>query len=394
MRRDGATVTTSRYRATCVIGDDTFRFPIRENVETIPLNTFVAEWRPLDSRYIDIEVDAPFGINWNVNTFDAFVHVTAEARKLATILGVAEGSLRSKQILVKLLRNVTKMGEQLRQLYVITGGGTPEADRPNPAAIQEELQAAVRSVLQKYGVIAEAVVAAPSPSTSMRISARTPMNPAVVATATTPSTFSTADVVYTTAAPAVTAATSSANSAVSAIASPITAHALSTPTIVATAETGPSILSSEYQAYLFRWISEARCEPYTGPLTLQYQASRDGWKGDDFRRMCNGQGSMVFVVRSSEGYLFGGYTSVGFTQYEGALSYDSNRHIAADDTSFVFTLVSSHNIAPSKFPCTRPEYALVNYRSRYPWGLHFYDGFGLISDCNQYIGKANVDIYR
>ena len=49
---------------------------------------------------------------------------------------------------------------------------------------------------------------------------------------------------------------------------------------------------------------------------LLYRASRDGWDASDFHRICNDKGATVTVVKSSDGYIFGGYTDVAWGMME------------------------------------------------------------------------------
>ena len=70
----GATVVRKQLRARCLVAEQRFRFPVRENTETVGMNTFVAEWCPADTSYIDTEADCPFPINWHLDSFDKLVH--------------------------------------------------------------------------------------------------------------------------------------------------------------------------------------------------------------------------------------------------------------------------------------------------------------------------------
>jgi hypothetical protein len=52
-------------------------------------------------------------------------------------------------------------------------------------------------------------------------------------------------------------------------------------------------------------------------LELLFRASRDGWKGADFHRCCDGKGPTVVVVRSESGHVFGGATDGSWTSAGG-----------------------------------------------------------------------------
>jgi len=69
-----------------------------------------------------------------------------------------------------------------------------------------------------------------------------------------------------------------------------------------------TILSSKVEEEnITEWLASAE---KTSKPKLLYSASRDGWNASDFHRMCNGKGVTVTVVKSSDGYIFGGYTDV------------------------------------------------------------------------------------
>jgi len=82
-------------------------------------------------------------------------------------------------------------------------------------------------------------------------------------------------------------------------------------------------------------------------FALLYKASRDGFSGHDFHRMCDNKGSSLTVIQTSEGaFLFGGYTSA---PWGGTNIYKT------DPTAFLFTLTNPHGIPPSLFPVKHDE---------------------------------------
>ena len=79
----------------------------------------------------------------------------------------------------------------------------------------------------------------------------------------------------------------------------------------------------------------------TSEPKLLYRASRDGWDASDFHRMCDGKGATVTVVKSSGGYIFGGYTDVAWGQ---------GVRWRASAVSFLFSLKDHAGIGPVKMP--------------------------------------------
>eukprot|EP01011_Urceolus_sp_BLP5_P005672 TRINITY_DN5602_c0_g1_i1.p1 TRINITY_DN5602_c0_g1~~TRINITY_DN5602_c0_g1_i1.p1 ORF type:complete len:169 (+),score=20.09 TRINITY_DN5602_c0_g1_i1:191-697(+) len=109
---------------------------------------------------------------------------------------------------------------------------------------------------------------------------------------------------------------------------------------------------------LLSWVAERKGSP-VGPLQLMYQASRDGFRSETFHRICDGRIHALVVVRSTTGWVFGGYTSVGFRT--------GNGHYA-DAAAFLFTLRNPTNTPPTKFDLKDPSdpKAVGSYSARGP----------------------------
>ena len=60
-----------------------------------------------------------------------------------------------------------------------------------------------------------------------------------------------------------------------------------------------------------------------------YRATEDGDKADDFHRSCDGNTNVIVLIKTKDGKKFGGYTSIGFNNYN--KSY-------LDDTAFIFSI--------------------------------------------------------
>lgn len=77
-------------------------------------------------------------------------------------------------------------------------------------------------------------------------------------------------------------------------------------------------------------------------LTLLYSATRDGFGANIFHQKCDNRGPTLVVIKSANGYLFGGYASV---------PWDSSATNKKAKDSYLFTLTNPHNIAPTKYLC-------------------------------------------
>ena len=73
---------------------------------------------------------------------------------------------------------------------------------------------------------------------------------------------------------------------------------------------------------------------------LIYQCSRDGYTGKSFHQHCDGRSPTFTVIRSHNGCIFGGFTSVPW----------SSEYIdKADSSAFLFTLRNPHRIPPTTY---------------------------------------------
>jgi len=100
-----------------------------------------------------------------------------------------------------------------------------------------------------------------------------------------------------------------------------------------------TIISSEVENEKIKeWLASAG---KTSEPKLLYRASRDGWDASDFHRMCDGKGATVTVVKSSGGYIFGGYTDVAWSGGGGWKS---------SSKSFLFSLKDHAGVGPVQMP--------------------------------------------
>ena len=82
-------------------------------------------------------------------------------------------------------------------------------------------------------------------------------------------------------------------------------------------------------------------------LDLLYRGSRDGWKASDFHDKCDHKGSSITVIRSSDGFIFGGFSDKPWT---------SNWGYCDSDKAFLFSLTSpSNKYGPKKMSIKHGE---------------------------------------
>lgn len=105
------------------------------------------------------------------------------------------------------------------------------------------------------------------------------------------------------------------------------------------------IVDSEQAAQLLSWVHESEDAAGRGRqkwlrLELVYRASRDGWLASDFHRCSDGHRATVTVVKSSGGFIFGGYADAPW--------HSANAPIASPGGAFLFSLHGYAKLPPTK----------------------------------------------
>ncbi len=81
---------------------------------------------------------------------------------------------------------------------------------------------------------------------------------------------------------------------------------------------------------------------------LVYRASQDGYAAKDFHAKCDGIKETLTVIKTTDAYVFGGYTSAAWSQNKGRI-YDNN--------AFIFSLTNKNN-SPVLIKCSTPQNAI------------------------------------
>jgi len=85
-----------------------------------------------------------------------------------------------------------------------------------------------------------------------------------------------------------------------------------------------------------------------------YQASRDGWSGSKFHQLCDGKGPTVILVRLTNGYVFGAYTSV---------PWGTDGRLHTDRDAFIFSVTDGKGRPPMQLPIFQNFDGAVNHWS-------------------------------
>ena len=78
---------------------------------------------------------------------------------------------------------------------------------------------------------------------------------------------------------------------------------------------------------------------------LQYRATLHGFAPNDFHSRCNDKGESLVIYKDESGYIYGGYTKIGWQNFD----EDSDLLGIYDPEAFVFSLLNPKRIPPVQF---------------------------------------------
>ncbi|KAJ5073421.1 hypothetical protein M0811_08829 [Anaeramoeba ignava] len=94
----------------------------------------------------------------------------------------------------------------------------------------------------------------------------------------------------------------------------------------------------EYAYYLKNFISN---DELFYSMKLGFSTKNDGFSNEKFHKKCDGKKESLAIIKTTNGFVFGGFTKIGFGSKGGYSNPDSH--------SFIFTLKNPKNYPPSKF---------------------------------------------
>jgi hypothetical protein len=103
-----------------------------------------------------------------------------------------------------------------------------------------------------------------------------------------------------------------------------------------------SMLTTKEQGILLKWIGGK------GKWTLCYKASKDGFDANNFRSKCSNKGETVTIIKSTNGYIFGGYTPI---------PWSSSNTYSFNVKSFLFSMKNPGGTAPTKIDNNGPHHS-------------------------------------
>lgn len=133
--------------------------------------------------------------------------------------------------------------------------------------------------------------------------------------------------------------------------------------------------TSAFEAKLNVWVATSTSMPMHN-VALRYRATEHGWAAADFHLTCDNVPRLLVIARSTSGFLFGGFTSVGFGGANGTYK--------ADAAAFLFTLINPHGIVPTMLASIGNAHSL-SYQSFL--GAYFGLSVSFNSNCNTMEGS-------
>jgi hypothetical protein len=137
---------------------------------------------------------------------------------------------------------------------------------------------------------------------------------------------------------------------------------------------------------ILRQIPSGLSDVIGGSWALVYRGSRDGFGASDFHNKCNGCANTVTLIRSTKGYVFGGFTPI---------AWDSSNSDKADSSelSFLFTIKNPRGEEFRRFSVINSSRAIGCWASSGPifgdtYDIHVYNGCNATTSNFTSLGRA------
>ena len=94
---------------------------------------------------------------------------------------------------------------------------------------------------------------------------------------------------------------------------------------------------------------------------MLYRVSEHGYSGQSFHEYCDDKGPTLVIIKSSGGWIFGGYTTQSWSGWciYYAIIYWLLIGCKNDDKAFIFTLKNPHGVEPVRYMKRKEsEYAI------------------------------------
>jgi len=119
-------------------------------------------------------------------------------------------------------------------------------------------------------------------------------------------------------------------------------------------------------------------------LSLLWRGSHDGFDAAAFHRLCDGKANTLTIIKNTNGFIFGGFTSIPWSLSEG---------YKADSTAFLFSLTNPSN-EPVKLNVHLEDCAVYHHSSYGPaFGLRHDLCVSSLSNKNRN-SRMNLRVYE
>ncbi|KAJ5074632.1 pep-cterm sorting domain-containing protein [Anaeramoeba ignava] len=118
--------------------------------------------------------------------------------------------------------------------------------------------------------------------------------------------------------------------------------------------TNPQVMKSNiipsnygYIGQIKEWVNDLR---FFQKMKLAFSVTRDGFDCSIFHKKCDNQGKTLVLIQTTENFIFGGFTQVGWKNNMG-------NNFIKDEKAFLFTLENPSNQGMKKFGIKKEEVA-------------------------------------
>ncbi|KAJ5072432.1 pep-cterm sorting domain-containing protein [Anaeramoeba ignava] len=135
----------------------------------------------------------------------------------------------------------------------------------------------------------------------------------------------------------------------------------------------------EYQENLEKWVND---KDFLENMELRFFANQGETNTKNFYTDCGGAGKTLIIIQSQEGFVFGGYTSIGWPT---SVSYNEIN----DNQAFLFTLKNPLGFSPDKLPIIQGNEYMALY-SEDGYGPIFGSGYDLAIQSDLINGQSDI----
>ncbi|KAJ5079528.1 pep-cterm sorting domain-containing protein [Anaeramoeba ignava] len=120
-----------------------------------------------------------------------------------------------------------------------------------------------------------------------------------------------------------------------------------------------TLITPEYLSCFKKWIGN---EVFLSNLVLGYSAQRDGFSSFKFHQKCDNKGETIVIIKTKKGFIFGGYTKVGFSTNKKLWINDYVDYSSIEDpNAFLFQLANINGSSFWKFPIQIDKFQFAVY---------------------------------